>query len=76
MSPQSHKNIIWYPNFIRNHIFLRKFIKKNAIQFTFFFDIFDKFINSRKRVVHFWNDLYYGIQKKDVDCTYNNPILQ
>ena len=38
ISHKTHKNIIWNPNFIINHIFLSTFVENNAIQFTFFLD--------------------------------------
>ena len=53
MSPQSHKNIIWHPKFISNRIFMSTFVNKNAIWFTFFFEIFDKCLNSKKRAFFF-----------------------
>ena len=57
MRPQSHKNIIWQPNIISNHIFLSNFFENNAIQFKFFLELFDKFIDSKKGAFGFWN--YY-----------------
>ena len=53
--PQSHKNIIWQPNFISNHIFLSIFVEKNTIQFTLFFELFDKFLDCRKISFSCWN---------------------
>ena len=57
MSPQSHKNIIWNPKLISNHIFLSTFVENNAIKFTFFFELFYKLIDSKKRAFCFWNYL-------------------
>ena len=51
--PQSHKNIIWDPNFISNHIFLSTFVNNNEIQFTFFLEMFDKLIDSKNRAFFF-----------------------
>ena len=57
MSPQSHNNIIWHPNLINIHIFLSTFVDNNAIQFTFFFELFDKLLDSKKKSF-FWNYLF------------------
>ena len=54
MSPQSHmKNIIWYPDLMSNHIFLSNSLGNNAIQFTSFLEMFDKFLVSKKRPFRF-----------------------
>ena len=55
MIHQSHmKNIIFHPNFTSNHIFLITFVDNNAIQFTSFLELFDKFLDSKTILLFFW----------------------
>ena len=58
MNLQSHKNILWNLNFISNHIFMSSFAENNTIWFTFFFDMFDIFLDSKKRAFRFWGYLF------------------
>ena len=51
MNHQSHmNNIIWHSNFKGKHIFVSTLVKNNAIQFTSFLELLDKFIDSKKKV--------------------------
>ena len=63
MSPQYHKNIIFHPNFISNHIFLITFVKNNEIKVTLFFELFDEFPNYKKKAFGFGNYLLSLVKK-------------
>ena len=63
MCTQSHKNIIWNPNFVSNHISLITFVESIEIQVTFFFGLFDKIFDYKERAFCFRNYVLFLVKK-------------